>query len=343
MTKNGKNVFFFLFLLIILSFGCTTTQSLFEKTSIEIVEPIDNFRLTDTQVAEGTPSTTPLSVKLDTNREEMIKARVILDDSKPVDCYLIPNQITPCGQLPLYQMGQHTIVVEVDRLDGKIITDKTVVTWEEMTGFDTFFLMTANILGSQNPTLGFLAVVILATIILASVVGIKSHSFTGFLTVVITSIIGVIFVYAYISPSTGAAMMGSLLALISSSFVVGVIAYAVNKNYSVSVGSSYEIHTYDEYGRPVKLINKGGLLNVSPHTTYLQPPPVSYRGQPQSNYNTLPQQGHPPQIAPGANYYLPPVDITEQEKPKRGLARLLSAFLKMNRKDKHEIVPKNWR
>ncbi len=328
-----------LLLLLTLS-SCDFIDSVTEKTTIEIVKPINNYR--DTREIGGQQYLeTALSVLVKSNRRvgEVIPVSVTWNGSAPVICYVVvndqtSNNPTPCGQLPMYkdQTGQQTLTVEAEKLNGKKVSDTVVFVWEPLAGFDIAFLKVAQLLGSQNPTMGMIFLIVSVLVLFSGIVAIKTKSIFGVITVFIAGAIGVVLVYAYFSPEFGLNIFTALLGFIGTSFIFSLVGYAINRGYGLSVGGNVQDYGYDNFGRPVKHIENRGLINFGPR--YVQPPN-------QDQYNQIPpqyQQGYP-QIPPQYQQYLPPPteedqeQIQTQERP-RGLARLFSAMLNMNKSKK---------
>lgn len=328
--KYKSSIFFILLLLSFLTLsGCTFLDSVTEKTVIEITQPISNYRDTR-EIGSSEYLEVALSVLVTSNKRdgEAVPVSITWNGSAPVTCYAVVNKETPCGLLPMFkgQTGQQTLVVEMEKLNGKKISDSVIFVWEPLAGFDIAFLKVAQLLGSQNPTMGLIFLVVAVMIIFSLFVAIKTKNLFGVIIVFITDIVGIILVYTHFSPELGINIFTALLGFLSASFIFSLIAYAMNRNYGLSIGGSRENYGYDQFGRPVKTIEKGGLVNVGPRYSQLPEPPPYYQVLPPES-----QQPGYPQIPQQYQHYLPPPtaaereQIEQQQKP-RGLARLFAAI-----------------
>lgn len=345
MKSKSSYIFLVLLFLLFLS-SCSFLDSVTEKTTIKVTQPIENYRDTR-EIGDQPHLEVALSILVTSNKRigEVVPVSVTWNGSAPVTCFVVVNDQTgntptPCGMLPMYkdQTGQQTLTVEMEKLNGKKISDTVVFVWEPLAGFDIAFLKVAQLLGSQNPTMGMVFLIVAVLVIFSGLVAIKTKSIFGVITVFIASTIGVVLVYSYFSPELGLNIFTALLGFLGTSFIFSLVGYAINKNYGASIGGSYESYGYDEFGRPVKTIWKKGIVNVSPHGGPYLPPPDNnshYKIQP----GQYPQQPGYPQIPPQYQQFLPPPteyeqeQVQQQERPK-GLLRILSAFLNMNKRNR---------
>ncbi len=327
---------FFVISLLISTLACASLDGFTEKSTIKIIQPISNFR--DTRdIGEKEYLDVALSILVTSNKrdKEALPVSIIWNGSAPVTCYVIVNQETPCGTLPMYkgQTGQQTLSVNFVKINGETISDKIVFTWEPLRGFDTAFLKVAQLLGSQNPTMGMIFLIIAVLIIFSAFVALRTKSIFGVIIVFVTGIIGVILVYSFFNPTLGVNLYTALLAFLGTSFVFSLIGYAVNRGYGLSVGGKIQDYGYDQFGRPTKRIVDKGLVDFGPR---YQNQPGQYEISRIPDRNGQHQPGVP-QIESQYQQFLPPPNQEEfyeeeQEYQPRGLARLLSALLNQGKK-----------
>ncbi len=234
--------------------GCQFTDSLGEKTTINIVKPISGYR--DTREFGKTEYVlVAMSVLVESNKRngEVVDVFFTWNGSNPVVCKAIVNTVSPCGELPMYQMGQQTLHAEVETINGTRVSDDVVFVWEPVTGlFDTVFLKTAQMMQSQNPTAGMVAIVAFFILIFAAVVGIKVGNFNGTLIVFVISVIVCILVYSYMDAKEGLKLFEKFFALIGSSFVIGFFAYLINRGYTARGKNKAVVRMFDPYGNPLE-------------------------------------------------------------------------------------------
>lgn len=333
--KRKSPYIILLFIFTIILSGCSTLDSLTEKTTIKITQPLNNYRDTR-EIGDQPRLDIALSVLINSNKRigEIVPVSVTWNGSAPVTCFVVVNDQTgntptPCGMLPMYkdQTGQQTLTVEMEKLNGKKISDTVIFVWEPLAGFDIAFLKVAQLLGSQNPTMGMIFLIVSVLVLFSGIVAVKTKNIFGVITVFVAGTIGVVLVYTYFSPEFGLNIFTALLGFIGTSFIFSIIGYAINRGYELSVGGNVQEYGYDQFGRPVKHIENKGLIKFGPR--YPQTPNQDqYQIQP----GQYPHQQGYPQIPPQYQQYLPPpteqgIEQTQTQERQRGLLRLFSAMI----------------
>jgi hypothetical protein len=255
MPKQKK---FLIALIVLLLSGlaCSTAEMFTEKTTIKIVSPVRDFRMVD-ELAPGSDFVpTSLSVQLFTNlKVDIIPANVILNNTAPVPCNLVPNEITDCGLLPIYNKGQQTVRVEVISSRGEIISDEVPFLWEPYMGFDKTALKFSQLLGKNDPTLGSYIIGILIMAIFAVSFGAFARTAQGMVFGIVISLLMFIALFIYYKPEVAADLFIALIGLVSSGFVAAIIIYALSKGYTFRTGIHNDILIEDRY-TGLKMIDK---------------------------------------------------------------------------------------
>lgn len=262
MSNRHRLYIFVLFIsLLIPSLACSSLASFTEETTLTIVSPDPEVRIGDEYPADGSPIQTNLSVRMDTNTDRYIPAKIYLNGvAKPDLCNLAPNEITNCGALDLYNQGQQTVKVEIVKLSGEIISAETAFLWEPYIGWDAVALKLARVAGSNSPTIGFYLFGVLFMIVFAGIIGVKNQSGQGVVLGLIVSLAILIIMFLSVSPTVAANIVASIIGLVSTSLIFGVIVYGMSRNYEVARKSSLYITMTDANGNPIVIDAKSSSM-----------------------------------------------------------------------------------
>lgn len=154
-----KNFFNLVAVIVAGSLVATATLSLFvdwdrigrdwemftERTSVEIISPAQGE-----EMVKDKDLVIVMTAKVTTSRDENMTCRLFLDDVQ-YPCVLEANKTTSLGMVNIYQPGVHTLLIEVDKLNGKTVSDLVTFTWKPNGGWSDEMLKAANVAGFETP------------------------------------------------------------------------------------------------------------------------------------------------------------------------------------------------
>lgn len=221
--------------------------SYFDRINIELTSPPDNFRATE-ELPEGAVPYVPVNIRYDGTKTSNT-AQIIIDGVPVGTCALYVGE-NVCGTYSVSGIGQHTVMVQVQKDDGTLVTDQATFTWKPYTMAEKAIQFVSGKTGN-----GFLVVVAIAivSIVLLSIKMLKSINVWAFalLALVVISLV-------FLAP----AMFGGVEALVSikalQSFLIKVvggiatviiIVSAMKYGYTLRLPSHTQVSSIGEKGR----------------------------------------------------------------------------------------------
>lgn len=250
-----KNKLFVLLLLLVFILSACAS----EKVDLKIVTPPQGYRVSVDYI-EGQSAKVPLEIFYQGSEPQKV-ALITVNGLGPIPCTLNSGVQNNCGTIGLTSTGDQTVSVSVGKNDGSVVTTEAKFSWTPLQGIERVANSVSGLFGTKSLGVGYIFLSILALVIFAIIIAAFVKGISGIAIIIWVSTAIMALTFFVIGTSEALAAFRYLLSFWGTITFIGLVGYAVSKNYTLAIPTTNTITANLGHGRSLTAkIEKGKIV-----------------------------------------------------------------------------------